>query len=142
MSEIWNQIYDLAYPIIVMCLLSLGTAIIAWASISIPKSAWYQRQPWVVRKGIDLALKISIAKFQPEAERLKQVYGGTLPTHEAEMLKMAAVQDAMETIKLEHPKIDAVVPARVLETKIAARVAPVLKVVKKERARMRNRGHG
>ena len=142
MNETLNEIWGMAQPILIMAVATFATGLIAWASIAIQKSAWYARQPWVVRKAIDVALKISVAKLQPEAERLKKVYGGKLPSYEADLLKQAAVQDAMEQIKLEHPDIDKAVPTRKLEATVSERVAPAVAKVKKERRnRMRNRGH-
>jgi len=142
MSEILNQIYEMGQPILIMAAATFVTGLLGWIAIEVPKTAWYKRQPWVVRKVVDVALRISVAKLQPEAERIKRVYGGKLPSYEADMLKQAAVQDAMEVIKLEHPEIDKAVSTRKLEATISERVAPAVAKVKKERRnRMRNRGH-
>jgi len=79
---------------------------------------------------MDMALSLAVGKLQPEADRIKNVYGGKLPTYEAEMLHQAAVQDAMETIK---PSIAAALPTRELQEKISDRVVVAVAKEKKRR---------
>ena len=139
MNDLAQNLWTASQPIVYMLIATIGTGLLAWGVNAIRVSAWYQRQPWVVKKAVDMALTLAVRKLQPEADRIKNVYGGKLPTYEAELLHQAAVQDAMETIK---PSVAAALPARELQEKISERVVVAVSKEKKRRKANPNKPGG
>ena len=139
MQDLMNHLWEMSQPVMLMLFGSLLIAVIAWGTNAIHKSAWYQRQPWVVKKAVDIALEIAVKRLQPQAKQFRDSNFGKIQSQDADMLHAAAVQDAMETIRKDNPKIARAIPSKILEAKVALAVPKVVEKVKaKEKKRRAN----
>jgi hypothetical protein len=123
-------------PLLILGIIGTVTPILFGLLAAVKRTAWYKRQPWVVRKVIDVALQTSVNRLMPEAERLKQIYG-ELPKYEAELLQSAAVQDAMDILSEKSPEVFKAIPAQKIEEIAVADIPRTVEKVKTERARRR-----
>lgn len=162
MSDIWNQIWEMAYPILIMAGTSFIMAFIPWALNEIRSSEWYKGLPWPVKKLIDffgayllrkiapsvvlqkdiaIALEKPVSDLAPTADRLRDSNFGKIPSQDADMLTKAAVQDAATTLASSNPAALKKISTWELERKIMSEIPKAVEKEKK-RNRMRNRGHG
>ena len=132
-----HDLWVMAAPYVVMIAACAATGLIGWAAIAIPKSAWYARQPWVVRKAIDVALQLAVKRLQPQAKQLRDSNFGKIQSQDADMLHAAAVQDALETIRKDAPLVARAIPHEILEAKVSQAVPAVVEKVKAKEKKKR-----
>ena len=152
MEEIFNQIWNLAVPILGAALCSLALAVLTWASHAVRASEWYARQPlwhrklidlfavwglsWVSKrlvwsKDIEIALQRPVKELMPAADALRDPVSKQITDTDADMLTRAAVEAAKT--KLSRSDFGRKIPRFELEKAIADVVPAVVKKEKKRR---------
>lgn len=130
--ELWTEFK----PLLILGIIGTVTPILYGLLAAVKRTAWYKRQPWVVRKVIDVALQTSVDRLMPEAERLKRIYGN-IPKHDAKLLEAVAVQDTLEILATESPEVFKQIPAQKIEKIAVADIPRTVEKAKTERAKRR-----
>ena len=148
-----NDAWDYIQPWIMYGILSAAVVFLPWLLDQIRASAWYAKQPLLVRKAIDIggshALRLILPRFMlartvyqtdlkiavqneveaimPDANTIRAQNGGDIPAWEGNLLQRAVVDSAMQTIQIEKPEVFKAIPARTLEAQAHKKVKPAVK---------------
>jgi hypothetical protein len=134
-----NNLWESVQPLVLLLMAGVVSSAVIAVIYEVKNSAWYKRQPWVVRKAIDALAYAATRQLQPQADKLKEIYG-TLPKQDAKALQAQAV-DAVINKALD---VDPVTSAAIfkipnVEKVIAGRVDQAVEIVKKQEAKKRKR---